>query len=144
MFLRRVIFPLGTHELPPGDRLGHKAASLLLSPNETRQRLTDGIDKEESEHHFVAKMNHVLAKVIDTEPLERRILKAIKNGEINEIDPVKQLAQALDKEIINKNEFNSLTKVRQQVAEIVATDDFPFDAFDRTIAQNTTTETKVA
>ncbi|MCB1583838.1 MAG: acyl-CoA dehydrogenase [Marinicella sp.] len=136
MFLRRVIFPLGTHELPPGDRLGHKAASLLLSPNETRQRLTDGIDKEASEHNFVAKMNHVLAKVIDTEPLERRILKAIKNEEINEIDPAKQLAQALEKDIISKNEFNSLTKVRKQVAEIIAVDDFPFDAFDRSIAQS--------
>lgn len=143
MFLRRVIFPLGTHELPPGDRLGHKAASLLLSPNETRQRLTDGIDKVESEHHFVAKMNHVLAKVIDTEPLERRILKAIKTGEINEIDPSKQLEQALDKEIINKNEFNSLTKVRKQVSEIIAVDDFPFDAFDRSKAQSED-ESKVA
>lgn len=136
IFLRRVIFPFGTHELPPGDRLGHKAASLLLSPNETRQRLTDGIDKEASEHNFVAKMNHVLAKVIDTEPLERRILKAIKNGEINEIDPAKQLAQALEKDIISKNEFNSLTKVRKQVAEIIAVDDFPFEAFDRSKAQS--------
>lgn len=136
IFLRRVIFPFGTHELPPGDRLGHKAASLLLSPNETRQRLTDGIDKEASEHNFVAKMNHVLAKVIDTEPLERRILKAIKNGEITEIDPAKQLAQALEKDIISKNEFNSLTKVRKQVAEIIAVDDFPFEAFDRSKAQS--------
>ncbi len=145
IFLRRVLFPLGTHELPPGDRLGHKAASLLLSPNETRQRLTDGIDKEESEHHFIAKMNHVLAKVIDTEPLERRILKAIKSGEINEINPHKQLAQALDKEIINKSEFNSLTKVRAEVAEIIAVDDFPFDAFDRSKAQLQEDEqTKVA
>lgn len=144
IFLRRVLFPLGTHELPPGDRLGHKAASLLLSPNETRQRLTDGIDKEESEHHFVAKMNHVLAKVIDTEPLERRILKAIKSGEINEIDPRKQLTQALDKEIINKSEFNSLTKVRAEVAEIISVDDFPFDAFDRSKAQQDDEQSKVA
>lgn len=144
MFLRRVIFPLGTHELPPGDGLGHKAASLLLSANETRQRLTDGIDKEETEHHFVAKMNRILAKVIDTEPLERRVLKAIKSGEISEIDPVKQLAQALDKEIINKSEFNSLTKVRQQVMEVIGVDDFPFDAFDRTKAQQTGDQSQVA
>jgi len=144
IFLRRVIFPLGTHELPPGDRLGHKAASLLLSPNETRQRLTDGIDKVESEHHFVAKMNHVLAKVIDTEPLERRVLKAIKSGDISEIDPVKQLAQALEKDIINKSEFNSLTKVRKQVMEIIAVDDFPFDAFDRSVAQEDDESSKVA
>lgn len=135
IFLRRVIFPLGTHELPPGDRLGHKAASLLLSPNESRQRLTHGIDRDESPNHLVAHMNRVLAKVIDTEPLERRVLKAIKSGEIDEIDPAAQLNQALAQDIISKNEYNLLTKVRQEVAEIIAVDDFPFEAFDRTLAQ---------
>ncbi len=144
IFLRRVLFPLGTHELPPGDRLGHKAASLLLSPNETRKRLTDGIDKDETEHHFVAKMNLVLSKVIDTEPLERRVLKAIKSGDITEIDPRKQLTQALEIEVINKNEFDTLTEVRQKVSEIIAVDDFPFDAFDRTKVQKTGDPSKMA
>ncbi len=68
----------------------------------------------------------------------------LSKREINEIDPVKQLAQALDKEIINKSEFNSLTKVRQQVMEIIAVDDFPFDAFDRTKAQQQDDQSKVA
>lgn len=144
MFLRRVIFPLGTHELPPGDRLGHKAASLLLSPNETRQRLTDGIDRDESEHHFVAHMNRVLSKVIDTEPLERRVLKAIKSGTIDEIDPRDQLKQALNKDIITKNEYNLLTKVRQEVSDMIAVDDFPFEAFDRYQAQADNEQSKVA
>ncbi|WP_395374295.1 acyl-CoA dehydrogenase [Marinicella sp. W31] len=134
--LRRIIFPLGTHELPPGDRLGHKAASLLLNPNETRQRLTDGIDKVDSEFNVVAMMNKVLVKVIDTEPLERRILKAVKSGQIDEIDPRAQLKQALDQEIISKKEFNLLQKVREEVAEIVAVDDFPHDAFNKTLAMD--------
>ena len=73
------------------------------------------------------------------------MLKAVTSNEITEIDPAKQLAQALEKNIINKNEFNSLTKVRQEVAEIIAVDDFPFDAFDRTKAQETTdSQSKVA
>lgn len=142
--LRRIIFPLGSHELPPGDRLGHKAASLLLSPNETRDRLSDGIDKQDSEYNLVAKMNQVLPKVIDTEPLERRVLKAVKGGEIDAIDHQKQLEQALERNIINKSEFNTLTKVRQQVADIIAVDDFPFDAFDRTQAYETREQAKIA
>ena len=137
-FLRRIIFPLGTHELPPGDRLGHKAASLLLNPNETRQRLTDGIDKAESEFNVIEAMNKVLVKVIDTEPLERRILKAVKSGQIDEIDPRAQLQQALEMEIISKKEFNLLQKVREEVAEIIAVDDFPHEAFDRTLAVDNT------
>lgn len=142
--LRRTIFPLGTHELPPGDRLGHKVASLMLSPNETRDRLCDGIDKQVSENNLVAKMNQVLAKVIDTEPLERRILKAEKSGEIDAIEPTEQLNQALERDIINKSEFNTLTKVRAQVAEVIAVDDFPHDAFDRTQAYTTREEAKIA
>lgn len=129
--LRRIIFPLGTHELPPGDRLGHKAASLLLSPNESRQRLTDGIDKKESPFHIVAQMNKVLSKVIDTEPLERRILKAEKSGQITAIAPDAQLKQALELSIINEKEYNLLEKVRSDVSEIIAVDDFAHDAFNR-------------
>ncbi|MCX7544050.1 acyl-CoA dehydrogenase [Marinicella gelatinilytica] len=142
--LRRVIFPLGTHELPPGDRLGHKVATLLLSPNETRDRLCDGIDTQVSKNHLVAKMNQVLAKVIDTEPLERRILKAQKSGEINAIDPVEQLNQALERDIINKSEFDILSEVRKLVSEVIAVDDFPHDAFDRTEAYQPKDDVKIA
>ncbi len=141
--LRRIIFPLGSHELPPGDRLGHKAASLLLSPNETRDRLCDGIDTLDSEHNLVAKMNKVLATVIETDPLERRVLKAVKGGEIDAIDHKLQLEQALERNVINKSEFNTLTKVREQVAEIIAVDDYPFDAFDRTKAYKTREKVKI-
>ncbi len=130
--LRRLVLPLGTHELPAGDRLGHKAASLILNPNETRARLTDGIDKDNTEHNVVIQMNETLKKVIDAEPLERRILKALKAGEITAIAPVDQLQQALEKDIINDSELEKLTIVRAEVAEVIAVDDFPFDAFDRT------------
>jgi acyl-CoA dehydrogenase len=133
--LRRLVLPLGTHELPPGDGLGHKASSLILNPNETRARLTDGIDKVVSERNSVANMNETLIKVIDAEPLERRILKAIKSGDLDEITPAGQLQQALDKEIISKLEFNKLTKVRAEVMEVITVDDFEFDAFDRTKTQ---------
>lgn len=130
--LRRLVLPLGTHELPAGDRLGHKAASLILNPNETRARLTDGIDKEVSKYNIVAQMNETLKKVINAEPLERRILKALKAGEIDAIAPDEQLQQALDKNIINSDEFATLTTVRAEVTEVITVDDFPFDAFDRT------------
>lgn len=130
-FLRRTIFPLGTHELPPGDRLGHKAASLLLYPNETRERLTDGADKAPSANNLIESMNQVLAKVIEIEPLERRILKAIKAGQIDQINPQQQLEQALDKELINQQEFDELQAVREKVAQVVAVDEFPFDALAR-------------
>jgi len=131
--LRRLVLPFGNHELPAGDRLGHKAASLILNPNETRARLTDGIDKINTQYNIVAQMNETLIKVIDAEPLERRILKAIKAGEIvNAVTADDNLNQALEKNIISQDEFDKLTKVRAEVMDVVNVDDFPFDAFDHT------------
>jgi len=129
--LRRIIFPLGTHELPPGDRLGHKAASLVLSPNEARARLTDGCDKDPSAHNQVAFLNQVLEEVIETEPLERRIYKAVKAGQIESLHPVQQLDEALDKGIISPEEHAQLKQVREHVMEVIAVDEFPFDYFNR-------------
>ena len=71
-------------------------------------------------------------------------MKAIKSGAIDEIDPRDQLKQALDKDIISKNEYNLLTRVRQEVSEMIAVDDFPFEAFDRYQAQPEDEQTKVA
>jgi acyl-CoA dehydrogenase len=142
--LRRLVLPLGTHELPAGDRLGHKAASLILNPNETRARLTDGIDKKVSEGNIVAKMNETLIKVIDAEPLERRILKALKAGEIHAITPDQNLAQALEKGIISQQEFNKLTNVRAEVMDVINVDDFEFDAFDRSENKVRSTASKAA
>ncbi|MBL4661219.1 MAG: acyl-CoA dehydrogenase [Alcanivoracaceae bacterium] len=142
--LRRLVLPLGTHELPAGDRLGHKAASLILNPNETRARLTDGIDKTVTESNIVAQMNETLIKVIDAEPLERRILKAMKAGEIKAITALENLNQALEKGIINKHEYDKLTQVRAEVMEVISVDDFPFDAFDRGIKKSNITKIRAA
>ncbi len=130
--LRRLVLPFGNHELPAGDRLGHKAASLILNPNETRARLTDGIDKEVTDSNIVAQMNETLKKVIETEPLERRILKALKAGEISAINPDESLVQALAKDIISQDEHDKLKIVRAEVMDVINVDDFEFDAFDRT------------
>jgi acyl-CoA dehydrogenase len=116
--------------------MNYQQGSLILNPNETRARLTDGIDKVVSEHNVVMQMNETLKKVIDAEPLERRILKALKAGEIDAIAPVDQLQQALEKKIITMSEHNKLTSVRKDVMEVIAVDDFPFDSFDRTVKKS--------
>jgi acyl-CoA dehydrogenase len=142
--LRRLVLPMGNHELPAGDRLGHKAASLILNPNETRARLTDGIDKKVSKYNVVAKMNETLIKVIDAEPLERRILKAMKAGEIKAITADQNLSQALAKGIISQQEYNKLSVVRAEVMDFINVDDFPFDAFDRTAKPSNVAKIKAA
>ena len=126
--LKLVIFPLGRREREPGDRLGHKVAQLLLSPSETRTRITDGIYKSAATGHPVGMMELALPEIIAAEPLERRLLKAQKSGRLQARGWEDQLQQAVDKSIIDKDEAEILKRTRELTMEIIAVDDFETEA----------------
>jgi acyl-CoA dehydrogenase len=126
--LKLVIFPLGRREKYPGDRLGHKVAQLLMSPSETRSRLTNGIYTSASQGHPIGIMEEALPHIIATEPLERKILKAQKDGQLNALNWEDQLQQALDKKIISNEEAAELRHSRKLTLEIIAVDEFESSA----------------
>lgn len=122
--LRFVVFPLGRREKEPGDRLTHKVAQLLLLPSDTRNRLTHGVFKSATSDHPICLMEQALPQVIHAEPLERRLLKALRQGEIGGITWDEQVRDALDKSILTREEVDILVHVRDLVSEIIAVDDF--------------------
>jgi acyl-CoA dehydrogenase len=125
--LRFVVFPLGRREKEPGDRLTHRVAQLLLVPSDTRDRLTNGVFKSATSEHPICMMEQALPQVIHAEPLERRLLKALKNNEIGGITWDEQLKDALDKSILSKEEADILVHVRDLVSAIIAVDDFDIE-----------------
>ena len=118
------IFPFGRHERQPGDRLGHKVSQLLMSPSETRKRLTDGIFISDKASNPVGLLELALPRVIATEPLERRLHKAEAAGELVYSDMQTQLQIAVEQSIITADEAKELEAVRAMVVEIVAVDEF--------------------
>jgi len=122
--LRLVVFPLGRRERASGDRLTHKVAQLLLSPSDTRERLTDGIYKSASTGHPVGMMEEALPQVIHAEPLERKLLKALKHNEITGITWEDQIKDAIAKSVISAEEADILVHVRELVMDIIAVDEF--------------------
>jgi len=123
-FLRFVVFPFGRRERASGDRLTHKVAQLLLTPSDTRDRLTDGIYKSARSGHPIGLMEEALPKVIQAEPLERKFLKALKHEEIKGITWDEQLQDAIAKSVISVAEADILAHVRELVMEIIAVDEF--------------------
>jgi len=121
------IFPLGRHERQPGDRLGHKVSQLLMSPSETRNRLTDGVFISDKTSNPIGLLELALPRVIATEPLERRLLKAQAAGELDTLDPQIQLKMAVEQSIITADEAKELEEVRAMVSEIIAVDEFESD-----------------
>jgi acyl-CoA dehydrogenase len=122
-----VVFPFGRRERAPGDRLTHKVAQLLLTPSDTRDRLTDGIYKSAKTGHPVGLMEEALPQVIHAEPLERKLLKALKNGEISGITWEEQLQDAIARSVITAEEADILVQVRKLVMEIIAVDEFDLE-----------------
>jgi len=127
ILLKTFIFPLGRHERQPGDRLGHKVAQLLMSPSETRKRLTDGIFISKDASNPVGLLELALPRVIATEPLERRLHKAESAGELPAGDRQSQLQKAVELSIITAEEAKELEAVRAMVAEIIKVDEFESD-----------------
>ena len=124
LLLSLFIFPLGRHELQPGDRLGHKVTQLMMYPSETRNRLTDGVFISGEASNPVGLLELALPRVIATEPLERRLQKAEAAGQLKSLNPKIQLQMAVEQSIITAEEAKELESVRAMVAEIIAVDDF--------------------
>ena len=118
------IFPFGRHEREPGDRLSHKVSQLLMSPSETRKRLTDGVFISDKATNPIGLLELALPRVIATEPLERRLHKAEISGQLDDFDRGTQLQRAVEQSIISADEAKELEAVRAMVSEIIAVDEF--------------------
>ena len=125
--LRRIVFPLGANERRPNDRLGHKVASLMLSPSETRDRLTRGCYRSDRTGFPVGVMETLLPDVIKAEPLERRMLKALRAGRISGYTFEEQLASAREAGVLSAPEADLVAGVRERVMDIIAVDDFDLE-----------------
>ncbi|MDI3260936.1 MAG: acyl-CoA dehydrogenase [Sinobacteraceae bacterium] len=122
--LRVLVFPLGRREVPPSDRLGRRVAALLTAPNEARDRLLDWLYLTPTPNNTVGRLNALLPDVIAAEPVERKLVKAVKSGVIDTHDADRQLAAALERGLIDRVEYDLLLHVRETGAEFIAVDDF--------------------
>lgn len=125
--MRVLVFPFGRREVPPSDRLGHRVAALLMAPSETRDRLTEWVCLTPTDNNAIGRLNALLPDVIAAEPVERKVLKAIKTGQINVHGQSAQLDQALELDVIDEAEHALVKRVRELGEEFIAVDDFSTD-----------------
>jgi acyl-CoA dehydrogenase len=122
--LRVLVFPLGLRETAPGDRLGHRVASALISPGEARDRLGDGIFYGSGPNHWTGFLNRALPLVIQAEPIERKLAKAQRSGQLTALDPSSLLEEAVRAGVLTVAERDLLAEARRLTLEIITVDDF--------------------
>ncbi|HBD20042.1 MAG TPA: acyl-CoA dehydrogenase [Arenimonas sp.] len=123
-----LVFPWGRRAQLPSDRLGRRAAALLMSPSDARDRMASGVFLTPCENNPAGRINSYLPKVILAEPVERKFLKALKNSDIEALDFASQLAEGVAEGWITAEEKAQLEELRALTWDAISVDDFdPFD-----------------
>jgi acyl-CoA dehydrogenase len=119
-----LIFPLGQRERAPGDRTGHKVAQLLMSPNEARDRLAQFVYRTPGANNPAGRMDHALTVVLAAEPIEKRLEKARKAGQLKGLEHDEMLEQAERMGLITHDERATLLEARVATLDVISVDDF--------------------
>jgi acyl-CoA dehydrogenase len=119
-----LVFPFGRRAQAPSDRLGRRAAALLMSPSDARDRLASGTFLTPCENNPAGRINSYLPKVILAEPVERKFLKALKNSDIEALDFPSQLAEGVAEGWITAEEKTQLEELRALTWDAITVDDF--------------------
>ena len=119
-----LIFPWGRRAQAPSDRLGHKVASLMMTPCDARERMADGIYTTPLANNPAGRIISYLPKVIMAEPVERKFQKALKNSDIESLDFNTQLDEGVREGWITADERVMLEELREITLDAIMVDDF--------------------
>jgi len=119
-----LVFPWGRRAQAPSDRLGHRAASLLMNPSDTRDRIAEGVFLTPGANNPAGRINAALTRVIAAEPVERKLAKLVKSGELASMDAEGQLHEAQLKGLLSSEDVALLRELHALVQDTIAVDDF--------------------
>jgi acyl-CoA dehydrogenase len=126
--MRLLVFPLGKPYGGPSDYLGHQCADLLLSPSDTRDRLTRGIYTPSDPKQALGRLERALNLQIDTAPIDKKIRTALKSGELNRGTVHEQFEQAHKLSIIDNKEYALLLEASEATRDAIMVDEFDKEA----------------
>ena len=130
-WLRVLIFPFGKPFAPPSDRLGHEAASILLSPSAARDRLTAGMFVPEDVEQALGRIEIALKEVDRAELVEKTLDKAIKGGRLPKLPLLDVLDLAVERQVIDQYAAERLRIAEQLRREVIRVDEFSKDYLRR-------------
>jgi len=119
-FLRLIAFPLGRHKRPPSGRLSHAAAQLILSPGETRERLTSGIFISKDRNDGTGLMETAFAAAIGRDVIEDKLKQAGKTGRKALADLDALVAEGT----LSRDEATLLNQANEVIRRAIQVDDF--------------------
>ena len=123
IFLRAMIFPIGTWLNKPSDITDHKVAQILQTPCKARERLGQGQYLTREPENVLGQLEQTLEDIIACEPIFKKVCQAISvDLPFYKLDEVAQ--KGLDANAINKVEAELLCKAELGRKAAIDVDDF--------------------
>jgi acyl-CoA dehydrogenase len=123
-FMRAVVFPLGSHYKPAPDWLGQRAAELVLTPGEVRERLTRFIFVSRNPNDPTGLLEVAFAKAVEAEAAERKLDRAVRAGTIARVHGNDWIGEAVAKNVLSEGEGQVLRELEQLTQKAIAVDHF--------------------
>ncbi len=130
--LKLLIFPYGRQAKYPTDKLNTKVSQLFLEPGIAREKATRFAYTKDNFNGTIAGLNALFFKLHDAKDIYKKLRLAKKSKKIRQTITLKQFDEALALKVITKQEHAVLTEIEALRSEVIAVDDFDFDAFTRT------------
>jgi acyl-CoA dehydrogenase len=123
IFLKVMIFPIGTWLNKPSDITDHKVAQILQTPCKARERLGQGQYLTREPENVLGQLEQTLEDIIACEPIFKKVCQAIGvDLPFYKLDEVAQ--KGLDANAINKVEAALLCKAELGRKAAIDVDDF--------------------
>ena len=122
--LRVLTFPAGFVFSEPSDRTAHAAARLLLSPSDTRERLTAGVFIHPDANERSRQLEDALALAHALAPLEARLEAMRREGSLGSRTLDALATEAREKNLISDAEVQQVQAYQARVDTIVQVDAF--------------------
>lgn len=142
--LSLIIKPLGSRRKKPEDALGHALAKILMTPNETRNRLTRLVYKQPGSLCPAGLLEEAFHKVVAVEALEKKVMKAVKEHTLQSISFVDQIKEAEHCGIISAGEAQELEAAERARQDVIKVDDFADEDLSRSSLHNKVSRKKTA
>jgi len=122
--LSLIVFPLGKSYGGASDKLGHKLARLIMSPSDSRDRLTKGIYWTSDPADPMGRIENALELALAAEEPERKLRDAMHIGLIQQQPIESLLAKAIELEILEPADADKVRASHQATQNAIRVDEF--------------------
>ncbi len=116
----------------PSDEIGGKIAHILQTPGQQRDRVTPDVYLPAAISEAVGRLENAFSLVSQSEPILKKLYKAVKAGRLQKAKPGKMVKQAVEAGVISPEEAELLAKAQAAREDAIQVDSFTLEEYMQT------------